>query len=506
MHDANDPCIDNKEAIEPVRVLIIGAGSRGNAYARAIDEATNAVVAAVAEPEVFQREQFGQRYIWKHDTKPGPGQEFADWKEFCTYEQSRRRRAAAAGRNGGVGEEEEEEEEEEEPGVDAAVVCVLDDMHRQALADLAPLQLHILSEKPLSTSLSNCLDIYSSLMPGGPSSAPQRIFGIASPTSDERPHLPSTIVSTGRLSYFRKARKPRDAGAATNCLSCPSEQICLYSAKKIYVERHLRQGNTGWPVKIVEPEIEDHHRKFGMVGAQSRLLERLSEDYDDSTPQQQVDSRPWFGRCVWEASNDVCDDQTVTLSWEDEDDNDDDDDDDDDDNDNDKNGRLTPHSEADVRYETVKRRGRATITPRLAKTATFHMIAHTDDICQRRGRVYGTHGEIAYDSKTIQVYDFATGESQKFHPSEGVGGHGGGDRGLVEHFIRAVEDAKTGRLSAEEAQRRHIGCTLDDVIRSHALVFAAEEARRDEKVVKWRDWWNRKVEKPMAVKTGDQKR
>ena len=174
MDDANgfgkEP-VEREKTTKPARVLIIGAGSRGNAYARAIDEATTAVVAAVAEPEVFQREQFGQRYIWRNDAKSGPGQEFVDWKEFCIYEQSRRRRVAVADCNGRSGEE-------NEPGVDAAIVCVLDDMHREALVDLASLQLHVLSEKPLSTSLSNCLDIYSSLLPRGPDSAPDRIFGI----------------------------------------------------------------------------------------------------------------------------------------------------------------------------------------------------------------------------------------------------------------------------------------------------------------------------------------
>ena len=256
-------------------------------------------------------------------------------------------------------------------------------------------------------------------------------------------------------------------------------------------------------MKIVEPEIEDYHRKGGMEGAEVRLLERLSEDYDDSTAQQHVDSRPWFGRCVWEASNDVCDDQTVTLSWEDEDvdENYDDDDDDDFDNNNNNNNNkrnlLAPNAEADARQKMIKRRA-TTTARRLAKTATFHMIAHTDSICQRRGRVYGTHGEIAYDSKTIKVYDFATGKSQEFHPSEGVGGHGGGDRGLIEHFIRAVNEAKSGTCSAEEAQLRHMGCTLDDIIRSHALVFAAEEARRCGKVVGWQNWWEREVEMPLA--------
>lgn len=52
-------------------------------------------------------------------------------------------------------------------------------------------------------------------------------------------------------------------------------------------------------------------------------------------------------------------------------------------------------------------------------------------------------------------------------------------------------------MKVAEAQRVHIGCTLDEVIRSHAMVFAAEEARQGKKVVDWEEWWITNVEKSM---------
>src|SRR4051812_18181145 len=67
------------------------------------------------------------------------------------------------------------------------------------------------------------------------------------PNGDTEPHLPSYITSTGSRKFFRKERKPKAAGDSTNCLSCPHEQDCDYSAKKIYLEKHLKRGNTGWP-------------------------------------------------------------------------------------------------------------------------------------------------------------------------------------------------------------------------------------------------------------------
>jgi predicted dehydrogenase len=150
-------------SINPPRILIIGAGSRGNAYARATGQSTNGIVVAVAEPIVYKRKQLGEKYIWG---KLGPteGQEFEDWKAFLAWEQERRARAA----NG----------EDVPEGVDAVFICVLDEMHKETIVGLAPLDLHIMCEKPLATSLTDCLAIYKSLLLNLPSTTPQKIFSI----------------------------------------------------------------------------------------------------------------------------------------------------------------------------------------------------------------------------------------------------------------------------------------------------------------------------------------
>ena len=219
-------------------------------------------------------------------------------------------------------------------------------------------------------------------------------------------------------------------------------------------------------MNVVDPEIEDCLATQGLPHAETMLLERLAEDYTDSTPQAEIDGRPWFGRCVWEADNDVCDDQVVTMTWDDE-----------------------PREECANASESTKDRG--------SKTATIHMVAFTDKQCERRGRIYGTRGEIEYDSKMIRVYEFATGATKAFSPTQAGGGHGGGDAGLAQQYIKAMSAVKNEGVSVDEAQRIHVGCTLEDAIRSHAMVFAAEEARRERKVVDWRAWWTANVERNM---------
>jgi predicted dehydrogenase len=243
---------------------------------------------------------------------------------------------------------------------------------------------------------------------------------------------PSTVTSSGSLVYFKRSKKPAAAGDATNCLSCSIQDSCKYSAKKIYVER-LRKGDTGWPVKIVVPDIE---RCLEQGTAEDRLLDALRQD----------SKGPWFGRCVYESDNDVCDDQTVTITWDD------------------------------------------------GKKAIFHMVAFTEKICERRSRIYGTNGEIEADSTTIRVHDFDSGQTAVHQPPVAGGGHGGGDSGLALQFVKAIDAVKKG-MSVSEAQRTHIGCNLDEIVRSHALVFAAEEARLEKKVVDWSEWWTTHVER-----------
>ncbi|OMP81963.1 putative oxidoreductase YteT [Diplodia seriata] len=517
----------------PPRILVIGAGSRGHAYASAVVKHTAAVIAAVAEPIAFKRREFVSRFITTAGKKQEEGQQengdsgreqhaFTDWRDYVEWEKARRARAAAASSAGEV----------IPPGVDAAFVCVLDEQHREAVEGLAPLGLAVMCEKPLATTLADCVAIYDA-MRGSQGNVP-RIFGIghvlrysphnmllrrlvreqgvvgdvlsvehtepvgwwhfshsyvrgnwrresttapslltkschdidfllwmlSEPAKEgEKAHRPAFLHSTGKRNFYRKARKPAAAGTATNCLSCPIEKDCMFSAKKIYAERHLRKGNAGWPVKIVNPEIEDCLSTLGPDAAEKMLMKDLSEDWTSETPDEEVRKRPWFGRCVWEADNDVCDDQCVTITWEDD-----------------------------------------SASGSLAKTAQFHMVAFTEKICERRGRIYGTKGEIEYDSATIKVHDFAADRTEIFHPEQRGGGHGGGDDGLATQFVQAVGAVKDGRMGMDEAQKKFIGCTLQEVIQSHAMVFAAEDARKRRAVVDWPSWWQEQVEKRLTQK------
>lgn len=288
--------------------------------------------------------------------------------------------------------------------------------------------------------------------------------------------MPRDISSSGSLQYFVRERKPAEAGAATNCLSCAHEQACQFSAKRIYTGADLAGTQQSHFASIVAPEadIEDCLPMHAQAPqAKAALLARLAEDYAAGTPAESVATRNWYGRCVWESDNDVCDNQTVTLSWDASPLVDDDDDDD-----------------HDKRRRALAGRG--------AKTATLHMVAFTEKICQRNTYIYGERGEVHADSTSIRVHDFGVGmapaNTRTYYPhvDEG-GGHGDGDAGLTRQFVLAVDSVKNRGQEVVAAQRENIGCTLEDIIMSHGMVFAAEEARKGRKVVDFHDWWAREV-------------
>lgn len=510
----------------PPRFLIIGAGSRGRAYAECIVKASNGVVSAVAEPIAYKRDSLGQKYIWGEAEQPSKGQTFANWKEFVDYETERRRRADAGDDN-------------VPPGVDGVFVCVLDEMHRDVVVGLAPLSLHVMCEKPLACSFTDCLDMYRALRPTQDSRVfsighvlrysphnrvlrrllvEEKIIGEIASVMHTEPvgwrhfthsyvrgnwrnsqttgpslltkschdidllmwllsypakagengvegatHEPSTISSTGGLQFFKRNRKPAAAGNATNCTSCPlGDEGCKYSAKHIYLGNHpkgLGGGNLDWPIDVVVPDIEDGYGTH--AAREAAILSKLSEDYDGSTAtQSEVQSRNWFGRCVFESDNNVCDEQLVTVAWPEEERSD---------------GTLL----------------------RPAKRAVFHMVAQTTKVCERFSIFYGEHGEVHADSDRIVVQEFATGQTRVYSPGVEDSGHGGGDLGLTRQFVLAVDDVKNHGRPAREAQCDRIGCTLEDALKSHAVVFAAEEARAEGKVIDWRSWWAAAVEKEL---------
>ncbi len=135
-----------------------------------------------------------------------------------------------------------------------------------------------------------------------------------------------------------------------------------------------------------------------------------------------------YGRCVYACDNDVVDNQVVNLLYE---------------------GR---------------------------RTASLTMVAFTET-SHRRTRLFGTRGELEGNGTSIRVHDFLTDTWTDLPIASGdataAGGHGGGDAGLTRAFLQAVAtDDPSAILSGP-----------DETLETHLTTFAAEQARREMRVV-----------------------
>ena len=135
-----------------------------------------------------------------------------------------------------------------------------------------------------------------------------------------------------------------------------------------------------------------------------------------------------YGRCVYECDNDVVDHQVVNLWFEHE------------------------------------------------KSATFTMTAF-NQAGHRKTRIFGTRGELYGNGETIDHFDFLTDQTRVISTATAdasiLGGHGGGDYGLMDRFVTAV-----ARNDAS-----YILSGVDESLESHRMVFAAEWARKERQVV-----------------------
>jgi predicted dehydrogenase len=141
-----------------------------------------------------------------------------------------------------------------------------------------------------------------------------------------------------------------------------------------------------------------------------------------------------YGRCVYACDNDVVDHQVVNMQFE----------------------------------------GGA--------TASFVMTAFNRQR-DRETRLFGTRGELYGNGRDIEIYHFLTGKTERLAadtPSDGsiLSGHGGGDLALMTHFVGAVRTNDPSRILSG----------ADESLETHLAVFAAEQARRENRVVRVAEW------------------
>lgn len=201
------------------------------------------------------------------------------------------------------------------------------------------------------------------------------------------------VSAEGSLRHFRAENAP--AGAPMRCTDgCPHEAKCPYSAINIYADRREFLFVFDFPPGFTRENIMEKLR---------------TTDY---------------GRCVYRMDNDQCD-----------------------------------HYVANLRFAG-------------GVTAAFSMEAFTP-WGGRRTRVMGTRGFIEGDGDRFELYDFRSGKKRVWAKvvtdiAEYKGaGHGGGDFALVRDFLKAVDTHDESALSS----------SLAASVESHVIGFACEKSR-----------------------------
>lgn len=303
------------KVLRPVTAIVIGAGSRGSVYASySVQYASSLKIVGVADPNVVRRKQMEQQY------GIDPEHSFADWSEVFKVAKF----------------------------ADTVIIATPDHLHYKPCMNALAHGYDVLLEKPIAQTAQECTDILAQ------AKKYNRIIGVChvlrySPyflaikrVVDEgrignilsvqhfepvrfhhfahsyvRGNWHSSKATTplilakachdldivywilgkqckkisafGNLTFFTKKNEPQ--GAANRCLDCAAEEVCPFSAKRIYMKQHRY-------LYVFDNLPRDRDLKNAKI-----------EEYLRTTD---------YGRCVFRCANDQPDHYVCNLEFADE--------------------------------------------------------------------------------------------------------------------------------------------------------------------------------------------
>lgn len=418
--------------MDKVRIIIVGAGGRGTVYANCAKENKDkAVVVGVAEPRDFFRE----RLVKEHGIPAG--NVFKSWEEAAKREKF----------------------------ADVAVIGTQDKMHVEPMRAFANKGYHILLEKPMAPDAVGCREISRIAKKNGIIFAVCHVMRYTDYTRKMKEIIDSgaigEIVSMQHLepvgywhfahSYVRGnwrnesesssmllAKSCHDLDWIRHIMDCRCESVSSFGSLKHFVRKNQPKGASD---RCLDCKVEADCPYSAVRFYQDRIktnslgwpVDVITSDLTVEGVNKALRDGP-YGRCVYACDNDVVDNQVVNMSFE---------------------GN---------------------------RTVSFSMIG-CSIFGGRRTTVFGTRGELYGDSDKIKLFDFLTekhADIETKSPEAGfLGGHGGGDPKLFAGFIDAVAAGDSSRI-----------LTGPDVsLEAHLMVFAAEKARREKRVVDMKEMY-----------------
>jgi predicted dehydrogenase len=416
-----------------VTALVIGAGGRGMTYAlfsKLFPERLRIV--GVAEPKEYNRNFMIETY------ELAPENVVTDWRELA----------------------------ERPKFADAVFICTQDAMHAEPAIAFAQKGYAILLEKPMAPNEEDCVRIVEAAKAAGVLFGVCHVLRYTSYTQTIKKLVDSGAVgevvniqhlepvgywhqahsfvrgnwgNEEKSSFMLLAKSCHDLDWISYIMGESCEALSSFGSLK-HFKHSEKPAAAGDATRCTACDYESNCPYSAKKIYLGRLangeiwwpVDVLTPTPTEATVMEALETGP-YGRCVYECDNDVVDNQVVSMQF--------------------------AHG----------------------KTATFTMTAF-NQAWPRRTRIFGTRGEIYGDGNTIQLFDFMTDETREIPIEEPVGedgeavllgGHGGGDYGLMDHFVAAVAANDPSKILSGP----------DVSLASHQMVFAAERARRQHTVV-----------------------
>ncbi len=410
-------------------VLIIGVGNRGRAYAQYSKYHPDRIrIVAVAEPDKIKREKFAKSFGIAKDKC------FHDWREALKIDKL----------------------------ADAVIISTMDGDHYEPFMLSVKKDYHILVEKPLSSNEKECVEMVE--------------------VAQKSKKIIATCHVLRYTPYFKKLKQIIDQGDIGNIINIQAiEPIGHKHFAHSYVRGNWRKESTSGPI-ILTKSCHDldifywligsrpkHVSSFGSLkyfrkenspkgsteycldgceiekscpfSARKIYLNKFNKDWPTSTITNNLTrsgilkkiKSSQFGRCVYQCDNDVCDHQVVNVEFQKE------------------------------------------------EKVSFVLSAFThgnkkDINGKRQIRIMGTKGEIMGDFRFLNIYSFFNDKTKrvdtKNNSLDGKSRHGGGDYGLMHDFSESLINNNKSLMTP-----------LTESIISHKMAFAAEESRKNKKII-----------------------
>lgn len=418
--------------MKKLSVILIGAGDRGTTYTQKMLALPDKYeIVAVADP-VEGRRKFVQDLCHLPDNKC-----FTGWEEILS----------------------------EPKMADLALICTMDDMHYAPAMKAISLGYHLLLEKPAAQTPKECADIALAAHEKGVSvlvchvlrytpfyNAVKKILldgtigdvvssvmveGVGN-IHQSHSYVRGNWHSEKETTPMLLAKSCHDLDILQWLLDKPCKKVSSFGSLSYFTSANAPEGapvrcaDDTCPVKDTCPYnciklyYDDKENGWFRRAAAKHLAEsRVPTDDEVMQALQTTD----YGLCVFHANNDVVDHQVVNMEFE---------------------GGVT---------------------------AQFSMNAFNQG--GRYIRLFGTEGELYanFSDESITVYTFADGKTTQISIEQAeesiLGGHGGGDGGIVWELYDYLSGNYTGYCAAD----------IQRSAKNHLIGFAAEKARHTNTVV-----------------------